>query len=162
MYFHFFVINIFFGFFFIFIIISHSLIIALCVLPLNIINEKIYIALWFWFIFIAIMSGLSLIYRCTLLISPQVRLQTLRLRSRMVNFHTLRYVFDKCDIGDWFLLLQLARNIDPLTYKELIETIEKEISDNTKTFRISMNHGKEVKDDVDMYKIEKVDDLGKF
>ena len=31
---------------------------GLCVLPLNIINEKIYVFLWFWFIFLAIVSGI--------------------------------------------------------------------------------------------------------
>jgi len=30
---------------------------GLCVLPLNIINEKIYIFLWFWFIGVSIISG---------------------------------------------------------------------------------------------------------
>ena len=31
---------------------------GLCVLPLNIINEKIYVFLWFWFIFLAVVSGI--------------------------------------------------------------------------------------------------------
>ena len=31
---------------------------GLCVLPLNVINEKIYVFLWFWFIFLALITGL--------------------------------------------------------------------------------------------------------
>ena len=31
---------------------------GLCVLPLNIINEKIYVFLWLWFIFLAVVSGI--------------------------------------------------------------------------------------------------------
>ena len=31
---------------------------GLCILPLNIINEKIYVFLWFWFIFLAIVTGI--------------------------------------------------------------------------------------------------------
>ena len=30
---------------------------GLCVLPLNIINEKIYVFLWFWFIIVSVVSG---------------------------------------------------------------------------------------------------------
>ena len=31
---------------------------GLCILPLNIINEKIYVFIWFWFIFLAIISAI--------------------------------------------------------------------------------------------------------
>ena len=36
---------------------------ALCVMALNIVNEKIYTFLWFWFIILAIVTGLSLVWR---------------------------------------------------------------------------------------------------
>ena len=32
---------------------------ALCVLPLNIINEKIYVFLWFWFICVTLITGIQ-------------------------------------------------------------------------------------------------------
>ena len=36
---------------------------GLCVLPLNIINEKIYVFLWFWFIIVACITCIHFIYR---------------------------------------------------------------------------------------------------
>jgi len=32
-------------------------------------------------------------------------------------------VAQKCQIGDWFVLLLLGKNIDPLVYKELISDL---------------------------------------
>merc|ERR1712140_54091 len=36
---------------------------GLCTLPVNIINEKLFIFIWFWLIFVAVCSGLYLIFR---------------------------------------------------------------------------------------------------
>ena len=46
---------------------------ALCVLPLNIINKKIYIFLWFWFIVIASITGIFLMYRIGVLFGSGIR-----------------------------------------------------------------------------------------
>lgn len=36
---------------------------AVCILPLNVVNEKIYVFLWFWFLILGILSVLTVIYR---------------------------------------------------------------------------------------------------
>ena len=46
---------------------------GLCVLALNIINEKIYVFLWFWFVGVAIMSALAIIYRAVVIMVPSLR-----------------------------------------------------------------------------------------
>ncbi len=77
---------------------------ALCILPLNIVNEKIYIFLWFWFVFLAIISGIILIYRLVIIFFPHLRYVTLRSRARLTDRYHLRIVMDVAKIGDWFLL----------------------------------------------------------
>lgn len=55
---------------------------AICILPLNVVNEKIYIFLWFWFILLFILTSLTLIYRVVIIFSPRMRVYLLRLRFR--------------------------------------------------------------------------------
>jgi hypothetical protein len=93
-----------------------------------------------------------------------MRLQSLRIRNRIVDFHSLETVFDHGDIGDWFVLLMLARNIDPLTYKTLIEQMVVLIGEkcDRESFTINMDNDRESKDEAGIFKIEKVDDFKKF
>merc|ERR1711944_206021 len=46
---------------------------GLCVLPLNIINEKIFIFIWFWLVFVAVVTGVFLVYRLFTLLAPHLR-----------------------------------------------------------------------------------------
>lgn len=55
---------------------------ALCVLALNILNEKIYIFLWFWFIILAVLSGIALLYGMAVVLLPSTRETILRKRFK--------------------------------------------------------------------------------
>lgn len=96
---------------------------GLCVLPLNIVNEKIYVFLWFWFIILSILSGLSLLYRAAVVAGPKLRLILLRARSRLSPQSQVQTISQRFQIGDWFVLYQLGKNIDPLVYKQLVSDL---------------------------------------
>ena len=49
---------------------------SLCVLSLNIINEKIYLLLWFWFYLLALLTGFHLLYRMCVIVMPFSRYYT--------------------------------------------------------------------------------------
>ena len=55
---------------------------VLCILPLNIVNEKIYIFLWFWFLVLGLLSFLVVLYRFIIIFSPYIRAYILRVRFR--------------------------------------------------------------------------------
>ncbi|CAL7949269.1 unnamed protein product [Xylocopa violacea] len=93
---------------------------GLCVLPLNIVNEKIYVFLWFWFIILSVLSGLTLAYRAAVVAGPKLRLVLLRARSRLSPPEHIETIADKSQIGDWFVLYQLGKNIDPVVYQQLV------------------------------------------
>lgn len=58
---------------------------ALCVLALNILNEKIYILLWFWFIILSIMSTFAVLYSMALLTMPSAREFILKMRFKFTS-----------------------------------------------------------------------------
>jgi len=99
---------------------------GLCVLPLNIINEKIYIFLWFWFILLASITGLFLIYRVAVLMGSGLRVAMIQARcGRLPRDKIEDIVCGKGlsygeQVGDFFLLYLIGKNLDEVTMKELI------------------------------------------
>merc|ERR1712088_1028642 len=86
---------------------------GLCVLPLNIINEKIYVFLWFWFIILTVITGMQVIYRLFVLSMPRLREILLKSRSRLSLMYKVESVCRRQGMGDWFLLYQLGKILIP-------------------------------------------------
>ncbi|XP_074600503.1 innexin inx2-like [Brevipalpus obovatus] len=104
-----------------------------CLLPLNIINEKIYVILWFWLILLAVITTLSLIYRIMSFFSPPVRYTLLKLRARRRRHRLPARIFntlmDNLSFGDWFFLSLLGKNLDPFHYQGILELFSRELEE---------------------------------
>jgi hypothetical protein len=100
---------------------------GLCVLPLNIVNEKIYVFLWFWFIIVSVISAVSIIYRGITLFGPNIRMYLLRAKSRLSDPGDIDAISQKCEVGDWFVLYQLGKNMDPLIFRELMRDLARKL-----------------------------------
>ncbi|XP_053204819.1 innexin inx2-like [Panonychus citri] len=108
---------------------------SLCILPLNIINEKIYIFLWFWFVILAVVSGWVIIERMIIIFFPHFRYLYLRSAARIADRNHLREVLDHARIGDWFILHLLAKNLDSLHFRELVKELRSSLSEEGEKFR---------------------------
>jgi len=81
---------------------------ALCVLSQNIINEKVYLAIWFWLVGLMFLSSLVFLYRISTIFFDWVRyLLLMRFVSQTRDKEArkaVKFVLSKCSVGDWFVL----------------------------------------------------------
>ncbi|CAG0894652.1 unnamed protein product [Darwinula stevensoni] len=96
---------------------------SLCVLALNIANEKIYVFLWFWFLILAILTGLQLLFRIGTIWSGNLRQYLLRRKAKTIPMRRVAAINEKCQFGDWFLLYQLGKNFKSFVYAELVDDL---------------------------------------
>lgn len=80
---------------------------AMCVLALNIINEKIFIFLWFWFILLSVLSGLALLYSTAIVLMPSTRETILKRRFKFGSSSTLSSLIRKTQVNKLHLLFFL-------------------------------------------------------
>merc|ERR1719397_2069517 len=90
---------------------------AICILALNIINDKVFLVLWWWFLMLVIIGSVRIIYRV-------LQCRSSRLRYHLINMRMNRYFKKsskvakietfvcKCKLGDWFVLYQLSKNLN--------------------------------------------------
>lgn len=93
---------------------------SICLLPLNIINEKVYIFLWFWLIILGVISALGIIYRVVICGFPRYRFLLLRSLSKMVNPDDMDEFVRGAAYGDWFVLYLLKDNVQALFFRDLM------------------------------------------
>jgi len=94
---------------------------GMCTLPINVINEKIYLVLWVWFTCLAFISTISLVYQSTLLLLPSTRKIDIQIRSRSTPHHQVGRVVDQSTYGDVVLLQLIANNTDAAKFSALLD-----------------------------------------
>lgn len=97
----------------------------LCILPLNVVNAKIFAVLWFWYVILAIISVIAILFRMVTFYSPSVRIYIITSHIRTVSKFQIKNIVKKLNLGDWFILYQLGKNIDPRIFKDIIMELDK-------------------------------------
>ncbi|XP_058055095.1 innexin inx2-like [Anopheles bellator] len=98
---------------------------ALCLLALNVVNEKIFAFLWVWFILLAIVSIINLVYWGLLLCSGGMRERLLYSTVQPIHMPHVRRALHGQGIGKWYLLYQVCCNLNPLMGREIIIAVAK-------------------------------------
>ncbi|XP_053674606.1 innexin inx4-like [Anopheles nili] len=110
---------------------------GLCLLPLNVVNEKIFAFIWLWFLALMVLSALNLLYWIVLLCSKNFRIWVLTSQVQPMRSTDVTWALKDRGIGKWFLLLQLCRNLNPIAGRELLMSMAKTRKNNRKAFRMA-------------------------
>lgn len=70
-----------------------------------------------------------------IILIPSVRAQILNARNRMVPRDVAFKISNHLDIGDWWLVYMLGRNLDPIIYKDVLVQLVADIPDEDKKGR---------------------------
>jgi len=99
---------------------------ALCILSLNIINEKIYLVLWFWFVVMFVISATQLIFEIAIFTIPSFRrLVIARQTGSDLSENVKNFIKHDCNHGDWFVLHQIGKNTNRDFYSRFLEKLGK-------------------------------------
>ena len=79
--------------------------------------------LWFWFVALGVIGFLQLVFE-TLTVIPQFRVLVIKQKlSPLADKNTIAGYLRGLEIGDWFLLYQISKNMDKHFFCEFIKTV---------------------------------------
>ena len=100
---------------------------ALCILPVNILNEKIYLAAWFIMFTLALITLSHHLVSSIIILTPGLRRKVLCLylkKNRPDLRRKLTRLLDMTSYGDWLMLFMLAKNTDAVIFSEVVDEIK--------------------------------------
>jgi len=109
---------------------------ALCILSLNIINDKVFLVLWWWFLCLIFIGMSRVVFRIVQINSAKLRYRLLDLRmhryfKRDEKSHNIRTYVYKCSRGDWFVLYQLSKNLNRPFFMDFLKELTRQVKPGT-------------------------------
>lgn len=95
-----------------------------CILSQNIINEKIYLFLWFWFVLMFVISALQMIFEIAIFAIPSFRSFVIARQTGTYTTGEMKsYIEHDCNHGDWFILHQIGKNTNKDFFFRFVEKV---------------------------------------
>lgn len=75
-------------------------------------------------VFLAIVTSGLLVYRFLEIFFPALRFRRLSKRANLCDRECIHELLQVTDLGDWFLLMQIGKNVDCINYKDILEKLK--------------------------------------
>lgn len=99
---------------------------SLCFLPQNVINEKIFVFLYIWFIILGVLAVVNMIRYALLMTIKWLRTCDLRrMTDAYFSGRFQGFFMHYSDYGYWFTLHMLHKNLSPALYQDLMNDLLK-------------------------------------
>jgi len=99
-----------------------------CLLSQNIINDKITLILWFWFVILTTVTCCSVLYRFAYCLVPTLAAIRLKGNSPLSKESSVNYIKHHCTLGDCWFLQQMSKNMHSEYMVMLISQIQEHLS----------------------------------
>lgn len=99
---------------------------GLCVVPLNILNEKVFLCLWIWYWILGVITVAFIFFRLLTFVSPSFRRFYL-VKSLPATPSDVVLISKDCSAGDFFVLCLMEKNIDSKTFKNFLSIYAAEL-----------------------------------
>jgi len=102
---------------------------SLCFLGQNLVNQKIYLVIWAWFIVLFVASGCMIVFRILCIVLPLLRKMIVQSYTTGKGIEKIAYVrldsstYELGHIGHWFLLTQIGKNSSPYLFTNFLKEL---------------------------------------
>jgi len=94
---------------------------GMCTLPINIINEKLYLVVWAWCMILTAVSIFTLFFQFLYLLMPNLRFVQLQRLAPTTPHQYVKIVASRASYGDMILLKMIAENVDSSQFSALVD-----------------------------------------
>lgn len=118
---------------------------ALCILGLNMINDKIFLIIWYWYMTLVFIGLWRLGFRIASIFSWRFRYLLIKWKVRRYfrkdeNDRHIHHFIKHCPQGDWLVLYQMSRNMNKRFFADFISVLSRTINPHDEDECNEMQH----------------------
>jgi len=122
---------------------------GICILSQNIMNKKIYLFLWFWFVLLGVACGIQMIFEIAVLSMGAVRFWLMERQFDGSDDQEMKNFVLNLGLGDWFVLYQIGKNTNEEFFHAFIKKLSSpkadSVEDSVPLITIESGNGMELK-----------------